>query len=151
MEADTYIKDETFDLFHEAVLFRLTEAGGGGEPPPSAANMPKQFISHAIQNVQYTCHLTLPSFARRWVPFCGGMRCCQMLWGKAVTLVTPILNILHLSHDSDSAGMIFHWKGSQKKDATSLPHCQLPFGTHLHKTEQSDSSQASTYTKHLTA
>lgn len=62
MEADTYIKDETFDLFHEAVSFNFQKLEE--KPLPSAANVPKQFISHAVRNVQCTCSLPLPSSAR---------------------------------------------------------------------------------------
>lgn len=40
MEADTYIKDEAFDLFHEAVLFRFTETGR--KSLPFTADMPRQ-------------------------------------------------------------------------------------------------------------
>lgn len=41
------------------------------KPLPSAANVPKQFISHAVRNVQCTCSLPVPSSARCRMPSHG--------------------------------------------------------------------------------
>lgn len=69
MEADTYIKDEAFDLFHEAVLFRFTETGGKSLCH-SQLTCPGNHLSHYSK---CTRHLQseLPNCVRRCLLSCS--------------------------------------------------------------------------------
>lgn len=146
MEADTYIKDEAFDLLHEAVLFRFTETGGKASAIHSCHA--QAVISHTIQNAQGICNLNYPGLqgdgcfpAVKSCPWYS-----KTSWGKAApSPVTPLLGDV-LGKKAFSAGKdSFPWEGPAFRNFPPSkrpcdPPCtiaknisQLAEGTSLHE------------------
>lgn len=146
MEADTYIKDEAFDLLHEAVLFRFTETGGKASAILSCHA--QAVISHTIQNAQGICNLNYPGLqgdgcfpAVKSCPWYS-----KTSWGKAApSPVTPLLGDVLGKKAFSAAKDSFPWEGPAfRKFPPSKRPCdppctiaknisQLAEGTSLHE------------------